>query len=524
MFGWFSKKQQPPAPAQSNERLSRGGLFSTHKGDGFKTGQASRLRDNIVGAWKNYLASHTPRAVLDDGTMDDADSWGNLKDAYTLGQPNMSDTLFNWFGTQSFIGHQMCAIIAQHWLIDKICTIPGRDAIRQGYEIVNAVGEDKLSSDVLAEYAKYDKAFKISAHMEEFVRFGRIFGIRVVIPIVESSDPDYYEKKFNPDGIAPGSYKGMTQVDPYWMSPILSAPAASQPDAPDFYEPTWWLINGKKYHRSHLCIFRTAQPADILKPSYLYSGIPIPQKIMERVYGAERTANEAPLLAMTKRLYTYKIADIEAAMADKQRFDEGMQWMMETRDNHGVRVMGGDDDMTQMDTSLADLADVIDNQYALACAAGDVPVNKAMGTAAGGLSNEGSYDEANYHEMLESMQTHDLTPMLVRHHLLVRKSYIEPKFAKDGAVATDVSWAPLDSPTAKEYAEINELNARADLSLKQTGAISDADINDRLRNDKNSGYSTIRPIIEGEREPEVPGIDDPLELNDDAQATPNRSQ
>jgi uncharacterized protein len=112
-----------------------------------------------------------------------------------------------------------------------------------------------------------------------------------------------------------------------------------------------------------------------------------------------------------------------------------------------------------------------------------------------------------------------LTPLLKRHHLLVRKSYIEPKYGAAGATATTVSWMPLDSPTAKEYAEINELNARADLALVQTGAVSDADVNSRLRNDKNSGYSTLKPIAEGQREPVNGGIDP----NDDLQlGTPGK--
>jgi len=34
---------------------------------------------------------------------------------------------------------------------------------------------------------------------------------------------------------------------------------------------------------------------------YMYGGIPVSQRIMERVYAAERTANEGPLLAMSKR-------------------------------------------------------------------------------------------------------------------------------------------------------------------------------------------------------------------------------
>lgn len=519
MISWFRRRIDRAegtalTATEVKEVQAKGSLFSTHRSDLMARSRASELTENLRGVWGRYLRAWAPVPVMPDGTMDDDDSqgWNAIKSAYTMGQPNMSDALFQWYGTQSFIGHQACAILMQHWLVKKICIIPARDAIRQGYEIINEVGESALKPEVIAEYAKYDKKFQIYKHLLNYFFKGRVFGIRVAIPVIRSPDPDFYEKPFNPDGILPGSFKGWVQVDPYWMAPQLDAEASSQPDSPDFYEPTWWQINGKRYHRSHLCIFRTEQPVDLLKPSYLYSGIPVPQAVMERVYAAERTANEAPLLAMTKRLQTFKSADVESLMLNKNDFDEAMDFMIGTRDNYGVRVMGKDDEYEQFDTSLADLADVIDKGYAIACAAGDAPVNKIMGTAAGGLSNEGAYDESNYHETLESLQTHEGTPFLERHHLLVKLSYIIPKFGKDGMANTTVSWMPLDSPTAKEYAEINELNARADLSLVQTGAISDADVNTRLRNDKNSGYNTIRPIVEGEREPSGAELAEDLEL------------
>ena len=46
---------------------------------------------------------------------------------------------------------------------------------------------------------------------------------------------------------------------------------------------------------------------DTLKPSYNYGGIPLPQLIYERVYAAERTANEAPQLALSKRTSVLKV-------------------------------------------------------------------------------------------------------------------------------------------------------------------------------------------------------------------------
>jgi hypothetical protein len=36
-----------------------------------------------------------------------------------------------------------------------------------------------------------------------------------------------YELPFNPDGVKPGKYKGMTQVDPYWLAPVLDLEDAS---------------------------------------------------------------------------------------------------------------------------------------------------------------------------------------------------------------------------------------------------------------------------------------------------------
>jgi uncharacterized protein len=511
MFGWFNKRR-PIAAAVVKDTATRGSIFSTHASDATPAGDLTRSTETVINQLMNYMRAWAPRPPAPVGTGDDDDSgqgWNAIKSAYNMAQPNIPDTIFQWYAAQTYIGPQACAIVAQHWMVKKICLVPARDAIRHGFEIINEVGEADLDNDVIAEYAKYDKKFRLTKQLLNYAYNGRKFGIRVAVPIIDSPDPEFYEKPFNPDSIRPGSFKGWFMRDPYWMAPILSGEAAGDTTAPDFYEPTWWQINGKKYHRTHLCIFRTEQPDDILKPAYLYGGIPVPQAIMERVYAAERTANEAPMLAMTKRLYQLKVADIEALMLNKEKFDNTMSFLNQARDNNGVYVSGAEDEMQQMDTALTDLANVIDNQYALACAAGDAPVNKIMGTAAGGLSNEGAYDESNYHETLESMQTHELQPFVERHHLLIKLAYIIPKFGSKGTVNTTISWMPLDSPTAKEYAEINELNARADLSLVQTGAISDADVNERLRNDKNSGYSTIRPIEEGEREPVNGGLDDP---------------
>ena len=342
---------------------------------------------------------------------------------------------------------------------------------------------------------------QLALNMREFIRKGRIFGIRIVMFKVISTDPLYYEKPFNIDGVTPGSYKGMVQVDPYWTAPMLDGPSASQPDTMHFYEPTWWLINGKKIHRSHLIIFKHAEPVDVLKPQYIYGGIPLTQQIMERIYAAERTSNEAPQLAMSKRT-TIWLTDMEAVMGDTNAASDRLQQWAQYRDNYGIKM--GDkegDEFNQFDTSLSDFDALIMTQYQLVSAIAGVPATKLLGTSPKGFGASGQYEEDSYHETLESIQSHDLTPLAERHHMLVIKSFI-PNLN----VETTLNWLPLDTQSAEEVANVNLTKAQTATILIESGIISSEEERQRIATDKTSGYNEMG--LEG-------AIDMPDDFNDE---------
>ena len=181
---------------------------------------------------------------------------------------NLPFIQLDWYASQGFIGYQVCSLISQHWLIDKILTMPARDAMRHGYEIGTS-DDEEIDPKIIAYIKKRDKAFGIHDACVEFVRFNRMFGIRIAMPVIETNDPDFYVNPFNIDGVKPGSYRGISQIDPYWITPELDFQAGANPASIHFYEPTWWRINGKRIHRSHLIIIRNGQVADVLKPSYL---------------------------------------------------------------------------------------------------------------------------------------------------------------------------------------------------------------------------------------------------------------
>jgi hypothetical protein len=300
-------------------------------------------------------------AVIKAVVMDDSDAPIGMGpggiNSYTV-----PELLQNWYMAQGFPGYQALAIIAQHWMVEKACSMAGKDAVRNGWKL--KAGQDELTGEIADKISAIDKDFKIKQHLVQMNKFKNMFGIRIVLFEVDSDDPGYYEKPFNPDGITLGSYKGISQVDPYWMMPMMTAEATSDPSSQHFYDPEYWIISGKKFHRSHLIIARGPEMADILKPTYIFGGISLVQRIYERIYAAERTANEAPLLAMNKRTTAIHV-DMDKAVANEAGLLKRLALWIRFRDNHAVKVLGQDETMEQFDTSLADFDNVIMSQYQL---------------------------------------------------------------------------------------------------------------------------------------------------------------
>jgi len=508
MLNWFRGIKSEEVKVEETKPSPRKSLFSTHADenlDTIKTTVGDLLAD-IQSKQPIFNPAINPR-MANVGMDDSSDGYPEFK-MYDAGNNSVSNAVVFWYASQGFIGAQMCGIVAQNWLVNKACAMPADDAIRKGYNIVSIDGE-KLEPDAVKLMKSYDRSMRLEWNMREFIRKGRIFGIRIAMFKVESTDKEYYEKPFNIDGITPNSYKGIVQVDPYWTAPMLDGPSASQPDTLHFYEPTWWIINGKKIHRSHLIIFRHAEPVDVLKPQYLYGGVPLTQQIMERIYAAERTSNEAPQLAMSKRT-TVWLTDMEAVMADTSSAISRIQQWAQYRDNYGVKL--GDkegDEFQQFDTSLADFDALIMTQYQLVAAIAGVPATKLIGTSPKGFGASGDYEEASYHELLESIQTHDLTPFAERHHQLVIKSFVEPQLGVKLSAETTLNWLPLDTPTAQELAATNLAKAQAGQILVTAGAVSSEEERQRVATDKTGGYNEI-----GLEENEAPEAEDAAEFKE----------
>lgn len=434
---------------------------------------------------REYIAANMipkkPKFVSETGTAMDA-AYATPTNAFSPHGTIVPDVPFAWYVSQGFIGYQACAVISQHWLVSKACNMTGKDAAQGGWSVCRDDGEE-MTPEQLKLLETLDRKYRVKQNLVEASYYRNVFGIRLVWFQFEGMD---YSKPFNPASVVPGSYRGMSQVDPYWVAPFLTPKAIENPGSKDFYVPEFWQINRQKVHKSHLVILYGQPVPDILKPTYMYGGVPLTQRIYERVYSAERTANEAPQLAQTKRL-TVRYTDLMTAMEDQQAFEEAIAFGAQYQDNYGVLVAGLEEKVERHETSLNDLDEAIMTQYQLVAAIAETPATKILGTSPKGFGASGDYEIKNYHEKLRDIQQHDYAPILERHYQALALSDISDRPRMD--VVFTIHWEPLDKPSAKDLADMNKVKADTDAVLQGAGAIDGYDIRKRLIEDQDSGYT-----------------------------------
>jgi len=125
-------------------------------------------------------------------------------------------------------------------------------------------------------------------------------------------------------------------------------------------------------------------------------------------------------------------------------------------------------------------------EYQLVSSIANVPSTKLLGTAPKGFNATGEFEIETYNQELESIQENDFDPLLDRHYMLVIKSDIEPEYGV--SQEPEVVWNPLDVPTAKELAEINNIKSLTAVNYQAAGAVDGEDIRSEVIADENSGF------------------------------------
>jgi hypothetical protein len=445
----------------------------------------------------------SPKTILSE-IMDSALSESETINTFNNLDPRcLDDKVFRYFADDNaWIGWMSCATVAQHPLVSRLCSIPGEDAISVGYNL-SVMGGDankdgtKNSKDeqYLRTLIKKSKKMGLEECCRKLDYNKRVFGIGICVPCFESNSEtgknyiwDMLANPRNLDALNNKSifYTGMKVVDPYWLTPQFDEESGFNPASKDFYTPTWWQIGTSKrrIHKSWCITVVNTIVSDILKPTYYYGGMPLPQMVMKRIYSADCVANEAQMLAMSKRLLVVD-ANVNKLVANPKEAAKVMDALKYARDNWGVFFKNPNTQVQQVDTYITEFNQLIMTQYQLVASLGQIPAPKLLKVMPTGFSDITELVWKDYAQHLNTIQENEYVPLLEAHYEYYTRK-IEGK-----ALDLEVVFNPVDVPTLKEKAEIEQIEAKADAEYINAGVMSPEEVRTAVRNKRGGRFGHI---------------------------------
>ncbi len=311
--------------------------------------------------------------------------------------------------------------------------------------------------------------------------------------------------KVGQDDFNKAKLKGLKLVGLQPIEPINIAPStynSSDPTAKNFYEPEYFYILGRKIHKSRFLYFAENIPPQILKPVYLFFGIPLAQIMFPYVqafYKSKDVVNNVVLKFSCTSIST----DIDGLIAvdGENAVLNRINTIAKYRDNNSVIVLDKNtEDMQQINTPITGLREILYANLELLPVISGIPTTKFLETSPTGLNATGEYDMRNFYDLINTLQNNTFNEPINK---LIDIICYSNGLDSNGLTWT---WKPLYQMSDREKAEVNQMKANTSNIYVQMGAITNADVARQLMNDKDSEYESLEipePIDINEQEEEV---------------------
>lgn len=318
---------------------------------------------------------------------------------------------------------------------------------------------------------------------EHDAQFGRA---QILISIKGQGNKLHLPLKISPKTIAPGSFIKVSNVEPFWTTPV--GYNSLDPSAKDFYKPSKWFMIGQEVHSDRLLTIVTRPVSDILKPAFNFGGMSLYQLAEPYVENWLRTRT-----SVSDLISNFSIINLATTMSDSLSGGDGSglvaraQLFAALRDNRGLMLT----DMTaekldQIAVPLSGLDKLQAQAQEHMCAVSRMPAIILTGIEPTGLnaSSEGSI--RSWYDWVAALQE-----AYWRHPIEIIFKIIQ--LSMYGEIDPDISFdfVPLFQLTEKELSDIRTADATAATAYINAGAIDGEEVREKLARDPQSGFQGL---------------------------------
>lgn len=384
-----------------------------------------------------------------------------------------------------FVGYGFLQKIAQNGMIRNCIKATSDDLTREWIELEGSGDdEDKIRIDRLNELLeeKYplQKLFNKAVSMSGFMGGALIFidtGERdLELPLLIDKDSD--ELKL-------GSRLRFVVVDPVNVSP--SAYNCTDPLRDDFMEASEWMVLGRRVHASRMLRIVFNEPPTLMKPAYNFLGIPQAQILWDYVahWNACREAGLDVAQKMNLLLLKTNAREMMETLGGIESLDVRIQALQTFRSNNAVAVADSEDDIVNVQMTLAGLTDITRQAAEDICAINGTPATKTLSISPAGFNATGESDLRNYYDRIRSQQELLRGPITTLLHAI--------ELVEFGEIDDSITFKFKELSKQDEMTQAQGLSARigALTMLKDRNAISADELREAIKGDEASGLSFL---------------------------------
>lgn len=339
------------------------------------------------------------------------------------------------------VNYYECYALSQDPIFAKVFNLLSETPFAKGGELAdnNLTPEQK---DAIEDQAK---KYHLWQHIRQAVRSEYVTG-GCLLFLDFGQTPEELAEPLRLNNIDVRRFKGFRHIDP--INCVAVNVNTVNPSQADYMKPSvWYVIGLGTVHKSHFLQFDANLPELPMRPLTLYFGFPLTQLIKQDVANSNLASQGLANMMNRFRNVYFKTDDINFVTDNAGQFKAKLQFMSFVQDNFSVCPLKNNEDVLQLTSSLAGMAENAELFYLIISAKTDIPYTELMGKSAEGMNATGSGDRRKWYDKCRSIQDNVKDNLLTMYGIIAGLN--DGKFIQ----FNDFVFNPLEEATEKELAE-----------------------------------------------------------------------
>lgn len=391
-----------------------------------------------------------------------------------------------------FLGYGELSMLTQNGLLNRICSVTSEEMCGEWIEFQGNDGD--ADADKIKELKVEFERLNVKQLMKWALYCSFVFGGCQVFPKL-SGDEDYRDMPLEIDEtmIGKGDLERIGVIEPIWYVPIEYN--TIDPFDEWFYQPEYYAVMGQTVHQSRMWNMKYNPVVNLLKPVYLFNGMPLLQQCVPYVAKFENTYDQIVLIISRYNLSVLK-TDQESIIDDSgvnnaewaaANLKNRIEIFNTFRNNMSTLALAKDEEFQQVQMSLTGLDKLLSQSLELVAIIPGAPATKLFGGSPQGFNATGEFEMNNWYDRIDSLREGMMRDILIK---IMHCAMLNIWGKIDDSIT--FNFKPLKQMNKLEQAQINLVKAQTDDVYINNGTLSQDDARTRLTSDEESGYDDIQ--------------------------------